>query len=97
MIKHCSWCDDSFKTENSNQIYCGSKCRSSATKEKIIQRYKITKAQNRIGKERYCAGGCNAMLSIYNNNTFCNVCLVNNKKTEKFIKDLKDFFDYEQK
>lgn len=97
MIKHCSWCDDSFTTESKNQIYCGSDCRSLATKEKIIQRYKVTKAKQRVGKERHCSGGCGALLSIYNNNSFCDVCLINNKKTDKFIKDLKDFFDYEQK
>lgn len=96
MIKHCSWCDDSFKTESKNQIYCGKECRSSATKEKIIKRYKITKAKNRIGKDRYCSGGCKSLLSIYNNNSFCDVCLTNNKKIENFIKDLKGFFDYEQ-
>jgi hypothetical protein len=97
MIKHCQWCDNSFNTESKNQIYCSGKCRTEATKQKIVQRYKITKSKERIGKERICAGGCNTNLSIYNDNTFCDTCLINNKKVERFLKEIKGFFDYEQK
>jgi hypothetical protein len=96
MIKHCEWCDDSFNTESKNQIYCNAACRTMATKQKIIQRYKITKAKERFGKERRCAGGCDTLLSVYNENTFCDPCLVSNKKVDKTIKEMKDFFDYEQ-
>jgi hypothetical protein len=96
MIKHCNWCDDSFETSSKNQIYCDADCRALATKEKIAQRYKITKAKQRVGKDRLCAGGCNSLLSIYNNNNFCDQCLTNNKKVDKFLKELKEFFDYEQ-
>jgi len=97
MIKHCEWCDDSFNTESKNQIYCSVECRTLATKQKIIQRYRITKARERIGKERRCAGGCNTFLSVYNDNGFCDTCLVNNKKVDKTLKEIKDFFDYDQK
>lgn len=96
MIKHCEWCDDSFETESKNQIYCDAECRTLATKQKIVQRYKITKAKERMGKERRCSGGCNTILSIYNDNGFCDTCLVNNKKVDKTLKEMKDFFDYEQ-
>jgi hypothetical protein len=44
-----------------------------------------------------CAGGCGILISIYNDAGFCNSCLVNNKKVDKFVKDLRDYFDYEEK
>jgi hypothetical protein len=97
MIKHCEWCDESFDTTSKNQIYCDAECRTNATKQKIVQRYKITKAQERIGKDRRCAGNCDTILSIYNDNGFCDSCLVNNKKLDRTLKEIKDFFDYEQK
>jgi hypothetical protein len=96
MTKHCQWCDKSFITNSKNQIYCSVECRALATKQKIIKRYKLTKAKERIGKERRCAGGCSTMLSAYNENSFCNNCLVSNKKIDKVIKEIRDFFDYEQ-
>ena len=76
MIKHCQWCDGSFNTESKNQIYCSSECRAKATKEKIVQRYRITKSKERIGKNRVCAGGCGTKLSIYNDNTFAILVLL---------------------
>ena len=97
MTKHCEWCDDSFETTSKNQIYCGVECRTLATKEKIVKRYKITKAKERMGKERRCAGGCNTILSIYNDNNFCDTCLVNHKRVDKTLKEIKDFFDYDKK
>lgn len=97
MIKYCEWCDESFDTATKNQIYCSSECRTSATKQKIVQRYKITKAQERIGKDRRCSGNCDTLLSIYNDNGFCDTCMVSNKKLDRTIKEIKDFFDYEQK
>jgi hypothetical protein len=56
----------------------------------------MSKFKSRFGKERRCAGGCETLLSAYNDETFCNSCLVNNKKVDKFIKDIKDYFDYEK-
>lgn len=94
--KHCEWCDEAFETKSKNQIYCGVECRTLATKEKIVKRYKQTKAKERIGKDRKCAGECGIMLSIYNDNSFCDNCLTNNKKVDKVLKEIKDFFDYEQ-
>jgi len=97
MIKTCQWCEKEFTTMSKNQIYCSTDCRINSTKQKISQRYQVSKFKNRIGKERRCAGGCETLLSIYNDDTFCNNCLVNNKKVDKFIKDIKDYFDYEKK
>jgi hypothetical protein len=96
MIKTCQWCEKQFTAMSRNQIYCSADCRINSTKHKISQRYQTTKFKNRIGKERRCAGGCGILLSIYNDDTFCNNCLVNNKKVDKFIKDIKDYFDYEK-
>jgi hypothetical protein len=97
MIKYCEWCDDSFDTKNKNQIYCNPKCRALATKKKIAQRYKLNKSKEKMGKTKKCAGGCTTMISVYSDSKFCDVCLVDIKKTEKFIKDLRNLFNYEQK
>lgn len=97
MIKICQWCDKEFISKSKNQIYDTVECRAESTKKKIVDRYHISKYKNRIGKERRCAGGCGTLLSIYNDAGFCNDCLINNKKVDKFIKDIKDYFDYEKK
>lgn len=96
MTKICQWCENDFKSPSPNQIYCSAECRLESTKQKVNQRYQQVKVKNRIGKERRCAGGCNTLLSVYNDDTFCNSCLVNNKKVDKFLKDVKDYFDYEK-
>ena len=96
MTKICQWCENDFKSPSPNQIYCSTECRLESTKQKVTQRYQQVKIKNRIGKERRCAGGCNTLLSVYNDDTFCNSCLVNNKKVDKFLKDVKDYFDYEK-
>jgi hypothetical protein len=97
MTKICQWCENEFFTKSKNQIYCTATCRNESTKQKIVQRYQASKYKSRIGKERRCTGGCNTLLSVYNDAGFCDACLVNNKKVDKFIKDIKDYFDYEKK
>lgn len=89
----CAWCASEFEPKVSYQIYCCAECRNQATKEKIAERYQLNRIKNRSTKERKCAGGCNSVLSIYNNNNFCNSCMVNEKKVKKTLKELKDFFD----
>jgi len=96
MTKICQWCEDDFNASSSNQIYCSTECRIESTKQKVTQRYQQTKVKNRFGKERRCAGGCNTLLSVYNDEGFCNACLINNKKVDKFLKDIKGYFDYEK-
>ena len=96
MKKFCQYCDEQFDTKNKNQIYCSVVCREFATKEKIAERYRKTKVKSRFGKKRLCAGGCGMHLSAYNDEGFCNNCLISNKKLKEVLKEIKGYFDYEQ-
>jgi hypothetical protein len=96
-MKPCAWCVNQFQPSVSYQIYCSPVCREEATKEKIAQRYNINRIKNRAKKERRCSGGCETVISVYNENNFCTVCMVNKKKVDKTLKELRNFFDYEQK
>jgi hypothetical protein len=40
-VKLCERCNTNFSPKVSYQIYCGTKCRDDATKEKITERRKI--------------------------------------------------------
>jgi hypothetical protein len=86
--KHCQWCDHTFETNISYQIYCSSECRESATKEKIAARYLQTRRTRRSGKNRVCKS-CEQSLSIYNDNDLCLNCDVNPKDVLKALKDIK--------
>lgn len=89
-------CDVYFHPKVSYQIYCSNECRDIATKEKIAERYQITRRQKRAGKVRKCYGGCGIDLSIYNDSGFCSNCNVSEKAVTKMLKELKGFIDYEQ-
>jgi hypothetical protein len=95
-VKLCSRCDIYFNPRVTYQIYCSESCRTEATKEKIAERYQISRRQKRIGKIRKCLGGCDTTLSIYNDFGFCANCNVSKKQVDKMIKEIKGFFDYEQ-
>lgn len=95
-MKLCERCDKGFTPKVTYQIYCGIECRDAATKDKIVQRYQVTRRQKRIGKVRKCLGGCGVDLSIYNDSGFCSNCNVSKKAVDKMLKELKGFFDYEQ-
>ena len=95
-MKLCSRCDNRFDPKVSYQIYCSLECRDLATKEKIHERYQITRRQKRKGKDRKCLGGCDTSLSIYNDSGFCSNCNVSKKAVAKMLKEIKGFFDYEQ-
>ena len=95
-MKKCEKCEKVFVPKVTYQIYCSKKCRDEATKEKIAERYQITRRQKRIGKRRICLGGCGAQLSIYNDSGFCYNCNVHEKTVEKMLKQIKGYFDYEQ-
>lgn len=95
-MKSCDRCDSKFKPKVSYQIYCSEECREVATKEKIAERYHITRRQKRKGKVRKCLGGCNTQLSIYNDSGFCANCNVSKKAVDKMLKEIKGYFDYEQ-
>lgn len=87
-MKHCQWCDTTFETKISYQIYCSPECREAATKEKISARYLLTRRSKRTGKDRRCKK-CNTSLSIYNDDVLCSTCDVNPKDVSSALKDLK--------
>ena len=95
-MKLCSRCDNYFTPKVSYQIYCSELCREEATKEKIAERYQVTRRKKRIGKIRKCLGGCGVDLSIYNDSGFCSNCNVSKKTVDKMIKELKGLITYEQ-
>ena len=86
--KHCEWCDNTFESEISYQIYCSVDCREQATKEKISQRYIIARRNNRIGKTRKCRS-CSSPLSVYNDEDLCQACLINPSEVTKALREIK--------
>jgi hypothetical protein len=96
-MKSCSWCSLEFNPNVSYQIYCSVECRELATKEKIAERYASKKRRSRSEKTRRCAGDCGSILSIYNEKSFCDRCMINNKKVDKMLRELRGLFDYEKK
>jgi hypothetical protein len=86
--KHCEWCDNTFETKVSYQIYCAVECREAATKQKIAERYLITRVQKRAGKNRKCKS-CQSLLSIYNEDVICNTCSATTDEVSKVLKDMK--------
>jgi RecJ-like exonuclease len=86
--KHCSWCDNSFETSISYQIYCSPECRNAATKEKITERYIKNRRNSRVGKVRKCKS-CGQSLSIYNDDELCSTCQVNPGDVLKALKEIK--------
>lgn len=95
-MKICSWCSNEFQPKITYQIYCTVECREEATKKKIQNRYQINRIKNRSSKQRKCSGGCGSFISIYNENGFCNICMVNKRKVDQMLKELKGLFEYEQ-
>ena len=94
-MSFCVWCDKEFDKKSQKQIYCSTECRHQASKEKILERYHIEKRKKRKSRTRLCAGGCNTPLSVYNDSGLCSKCIVNKKRLNNFVKELKDYFDYE--
>lgn len=88
-MKQCSWCNQDFKAKVTYQIYCSADCRDLATKEKIVARYSVAKRQKRKNKTRKCSGGCGITLSIYNDDSLCNACRINNKDVFRVLKTIK--------
>lgn len=95
-MKVCGWCSQEFEPKVSYQIYCSIECRELATRNKIAERYQVNRIKNRASKKRKCSGGCGTHISIYNDNGFCNSCMVNKRKVDQMLKELKGLFDYEQ-
>ena len=87
-MKNCQWCDAAFNPRVSYQIYCSDACREEATKEKIAQRYAISRRNKMIGKTRNCKS-CGLPLSIYNDDPICSACSVNPKEVSLTLKEIK--------
>ena len=87
-MKHCQWCDNSFETKVSYQIYCSPECRDGATKQKITERYQLSRISRRAGKARKCKK-CEQNLSIYNDDPICSKCLINPIDISIALKDIK--------
>lgn len=94
--KHCEWCDNQFEAKLNYQIYCSPECRDEATKEKIAQRYLITRIKNRVGKKRLCKS-CGSNLSVYNDTQLCQACISNPTDVKKILKDIKGMMNNEDK
>jgi hypothetical protein len=86
--KHCEWCDHSFKTKLSYQIYCSAECREAATKEKIMQNYFMKQVRKRFEKKRLCKS-CGSPLSAYNDSPICFVCVENPTDVAKALREMK--------
>jgi hypothetical protein len=95
-MKVCDWCSNEFQPNVSYQIYCSVECRELATKEKVNERYQIKRRKKLAKKERRCSNGCGTVLSIYNNNGYCNSCLVNYNQVDKALRELKGLIEYER-
>lgn len=87
-MKSCQWCDAAFKPRVSYQIYCSDECREAATKEKIAQRYAISRRNKMLKKPRICKS-CGKPLSVYNEDVLCTLCTVNPSDVSKTLKEIK--------
>lgn len=87
-MKTCQWCDVAFETTVSYQIYCSAECREEATKDKIAQRYAMSRRKRMMGKKRYC-NSCGQQLSAYNDDAICTSCIVNPKEVSLTLKLIK--------
>lgn len=86
--KHCHWCDNSFKSDVSYQIYCSADCRELATKEKIAERYAMLRRNRLRVKPKKCKS-CSSPLSVYNEDVLCPACIVIPEDVNKALKDIK--------
>lgn len=93
-MKYCQWCDNSFTSNISYQIYCSAECRNEATRQKIIDRYQEKKRANR--KPRKCKM-CGTILSMYNDNALCSNCDVNPSDVNKALRELKAYTKKKEK
>ena len=89
-MKTCQWCDAAFEPKVSYQIYCSEQCRESATKEKITQRYAITRRNKMMSKPKPCKA-CQKPLSVYNDEHLCSSCIVDPKQVSKTLREMKGF------
>jgi phosphohistidine phosphatase SixA len=86
--KQCNWCNESFETTISYQIYCSPECRAEATKEKILERYNQNKRKSAKHKSRKCKS-CGGSLSVYNEEEICSSCMINPSDVNKALKEIR--------
>lgn len=91
-MKPCQWCDSAFEANVSYQIYCSPECRDLATKDKISQRYAISRRTKMMGKKRNCKS-CGVLLSAYNDDVLCLSCVINPTDVSKALKEIKGIAD----
>jgi len=91
-MKTCQWCDAAFTANVGYQIYCSPECRDLATREKISQRYAVSKRNKMIGKKRYCKY-CGGKLSAYNDDSICQTCIINPTDVNRALKEIKGIAD----
>ena len=87
-MKTCQWCDTAFSPNVKYQIYCTPECRDLATKEKIAERYAISRRSKLMSKDRRCKS-CDGKLSAYNDEQLCQVCLVHPGDVSKALKEIR--------
>jgi len=95
-MKICDWCSGEFKPNVSYQIYCSSECRQLSTKEKIGNKYKKKRREKLSRKTRYCSNDCGTVLSIYNDESYCGKCVVDEKQVNRMLRELKGLIEYER-
>lgn len=95
-MKYCSWCSNEFEPSVTYQIYCSPECREFSTRNKIEERYRLSRRKRKNIQKKKCSGGCGTFISIYNENGFCNICMINRKKVDRMLKELKGLIEYEQ-
>ena len=88
ITKYCKWCDNSFETEVSYQIYCSPSCREDATKEKIAERYLANKRKKQASKPKSCKS-CGRRLSVYNEDSLCLDCVISPQDVKSALRDIK--------
>lgn len=89
-MKFCEWCANGFEPKVNYQVYCSSKCREAATKEKVAENYRAAKRAARAGVDRICANkDCNHKLSIYNDSKYCSSCFFSEHVVDQQLKKVK--------
>jgi hypothetical protein len=87
-MKTCQWCDAAFEPKVSYQIYCSEQCREEATKEKINQRYIISRRNKMMSKPKQCKA-CHKPLSVYNDESLCAACIIDPKEVMRTLREMK--------
>ncbi len=79
-MKDCANCGTPFESNKKNQKYCNPACCRLATNKKIMSKYYENKKRLN-GEKRYC--GCGQLLSRYNENNKCFVCVDQDNKNNR--------------